>query len=102
MKSRYSPPPQRPRRLPPLIVEDPFRYRRPLELDFSSDVNLESGTNYSGVPLFTSTDQGLTSLPDCEDYDDEVKERRFIYVFYCEVFITALICHAEYSTCTHL
>ena len=73
MKNRYSPPPQKPRRLPPLIVEDPFRYRRPLDLDLSSDVNLESGTNYSRAPPLVTSDQGMTNLPDWEDYSDEVK-----------------------------
>lgn len=72
MKNRYSPPPQRPRRLPPLIAEDPFRYRRPIDFDLTSDVNLESGTHFYRDPSQLNSDQGMTNLPDWEDYDDEV------------------------------
>ena len=72
MINRYSPPPQKPRRLPPLIVEDPFRYRRSIDLDFSSDMNLESGINHSRIPIHISSDQGMTNIPDWEDYSDEV------------------------------
>ena len=72
-RPRYSPPPQRPRRLPPLIVDDPFRYRRTLDLDFSSDVDLESGISYSRNPPLVTNDHHKTNLPDWEEYDEEVK-----------------------------
>ena len=70
MKNRYSPPPQRPRRLPPLIEEDPFRYRQPIAPDLSSDVNFESETSYSRAPPRINSDQGMTNIPDWEDYSD--------------------------------
>ena len=72
MINRYSPPPQKPRRLPPLIVEDPFRYRRSIDLDFSSDMNLESGINHSRLSPHLTSDHGMTNIPDWEDYSDEV------------------------------
>ena len=79
MKNRYSPPPQKPRGLPPLIVEDPFRYRRPWEdLDLSSCVNLESGKDYSRVPPIFTSDQGMTNPPDWADYSNQVKIDYFI------------------------
>ena len=73
MKNQHSPPPQKPRRLPPLMEEDPFRYRRPIEFDLTSDVNLESGTSFYNRRPQLSSDQGMTNLPDWEDISDEVK-----------------------------
>ena len=75
MKPRYSPPPQKPRRLPPIIIDDPFRYRKPLNLDISSDINLESGV-CSTPPSVSNDDEvmpdhGMTKLPSWEEYNAE-------------------------------
>ena len=74
-KHIYSPPPQRPRRLPPLrkIVDDPFRYRRTLDVDLSSDIGFEAGVSNSKSPLPETNDRHLTNLPNWEEYDEEVK-----------------------------
>ena len=75
MNSRYSPPPQRPRRLPPLIEEDPFKYRQPIEFDLSPDTYAESGTSPFPnriLPHIFTSDQAMTNHPEWEDYSDEV------------------------------
>ena len=73
-KHIYSPPPQRPRRLPPLrkIVDDPFRYRRALDVDLSSDIGLDAGVGYTKNPLPETNDHRITNVPDWEEYDEEV------------------------------
>ena len=74
MKPRYSPPPQKPRRLPPIIIDDPFRYRKPLDLDISSDINLESGvysTPADDADDEIMSDHGMTKLPSWEEYNAE-------------------------------